>query len=99
MPRDQWLAAGKVTHIAVLVSYLCGCFLSVKKCDRRPTALLKYLGISYDAVALVFRVPQEKVDKVHERLQSALAAQSISFPSLQSAAGQRMSMSVAIRPV
>ena len=31
--REQWLAAGKATHVAMLVSFLCGQFLSVKKCD------------------------------------------------------------------
>ena len=35
--REQWLAAGEATHVAMLVSFLCGLFLSAKKCDFRPT--------------------------------------------------------------
>ena len=35
--RAQWLAAGEATHVAKLVSFLCGQFLSAKRCDFRPT--------------------------------------------------------------
>ena len=37
--REQCLAEGEATHVAMLVSFLCGQFLSAKKCDFRPTRL------------------------------------------------------------
>lgn len=55
------------------------------------------VGICFDSVTATFRVPEDKLDKVHERLESAPAAQSISFPSLPSVARQCVSMSVAFR--
>ena len=30
--RDQGLAAREATHVTMLVSFMCGCLLSVKKC-------------------------------------------------------------------
>ena len=98
LPKEQWLAAADATHVAMLVSYFCGYFLSLKKCDLRPTTLQKYLGMWCDSVSATFRVPQERLDKMHARIELALESGSISFPDLQSIAGQAMSMSAAIRP-
>lgn len=97
-PRVQWLAAAEATFVAMLVAFFCGAFLSIKKCDFKPTRLQKYLGIWCDSTTATFRVPQDKLDKLHQRLQDALASNSVSFETLRSVAGQAMSMSVAIRP-
>ena len=97
-PRVQWLAACEATYVAMLVSFFCGCFLSIKKCDIKPSTLQKYLGMWCDSEKAVFRVPQERLDKMHRRLQAALDTSRISFNTLRSVAGQGMSMSVAIRP-
>lgn len=97
-PRVQWLAAAEATFVAMLVSFFCGAFLSIKKCDFKPTHLQKYLGIWCDSTTATFRVPQDKLDKLHERLQGALKAHTVSFETLRSVTGQAMSMSVAIRP-
>eukprot|EP00752_Nemacystus_decipiens_P016879 g15111.t1 len=97
-PRAQWLAACDATYVAMLVSFLCGCFLSVKKCDIKPSTLQKYLGMWCDSEKAVFRVPQDRLDKMQRRLREALATRRISFDTLRSVAGQGMSMSVAIRP-
>lgn len=97
-PRVQWLAACEATYVAILVSFLCGCFLSIKKCDIKPSTNQKYLGMWCDSEKAVFRVPQERLDKMHRRLQEALDTNRISFNTLRSVAGQGMSMSVAIRP-
>ena len=43
--RAQWLAAGEATHVAMLISLLCGQFLSGKKCDFRPTRQPQFLGM------------------------------------------------------
>lgn len=98
LSRTQWLAAAEATYVAVLVSFFCGAFLSVKKCDMKPTRLQKYLGIWCDSSTATFRVPQDKLDKLHQRLQRALTDGSVSFETLRSVARQAMSMSVAIRP-
>ena len=97
-PRVQRLAAAEATFLAMLVSFFCGAFLSIKKCDFKPTHLQKYLGIWCDSTTATFRVPQDKLDKLHERLQGALETDQVSFETLRSFAGQAMSMSVAIRP-
>ena len=43
--REQWLAAAETIHVAMLALFLCGYFLSVKKCDLRPTRIQRYLGM------------------------------------------------------
>ena len=96
--RAQWLAICQATHIAILVSFLCGFFLSAKKCDWRPTRIQKYLGILCDSETATFRVPQEKLDVVHTLLTEALESRVISFRTLQRVAGKVMSMTIAIRP-
>lgn len=82
----------------MLVAFLCDAFLSIKKCDFKPTRLQKYLGIWCDSTTATFRVPQDKLGKLHPRLQEALSTNRVSFETLRSVAGQAMSMSVAIRP-
>ena len=96
--RDQWLAAGEATHVAMLTSLFCGQFLSLKKCELRPVKALQYLGIICDSETMTFRIPQEKLDKLHGLLQTALADGGVSYRTLQRVAGKCMSMTVAIRP-
>lgn len=96
--RDQWLAAGEATHVAMLTSLFCGQILSLKKCELRPVTALQYLGIICDSATMTFRIPQEKLDKLHAILQAALAKGCVSYRTLQRVAGKCMSMTVAIRP-
>lgn len=96
--REQWLAPCEATHIAILVSYFCGMFLSPNKCDWRPTRIQNYSGILCDSTTATFRVPQEKLDVVHALLAQAVACRTISFRMLQRVAGKVMSMTVAVRP-
>ena len=96
--RDQWLAAGEATHVAMLTSLFCGQFLSLKKCELRPVTALQYLGIICDSETMTFRIPQEKLDKLHGLLRTALADGGVSYRTLQRVAGKCMSMTVAIRP-
>lgn len=99
---DDWFLcncrAVEASHAAVLVSYFCGYFLPVKKCDWCPTTLQKYLGVKCGPMTAMFRVPQEKLDKMHHTLRLALPAGSKYFSSLQRVAGQCMSMSMSVRP-
>ena len=84
--------------MAVLVSFLCGLFLSAKKCDVRPTRQQPYLGMVCDSDTATFRVPQDKLDTLQQLPREALAAGHLSFRTLQRIAGKCMSMTVAIRP-
>lgn len=43
--RDQWLAAVEAIHVAMLVPFVCGYFLSAKKSDLRPTQVQLYLAM------------------------------------------------------
>ena len=96
--REQLLAAGEATHAAILVSFLCGQFLSPKKCDLRPTRQQLYLGMLCDSDTATFRIPPDKLDKLQMLLQEALDAGRLSFRTRQGIAGKCMSMTVAIRP-
>ena len=96
--REQWLAAGDATHVAMLVSFLCSQFLSAKKCDFRPTRQQQYLGMVCDSDTATFRVPQDKLEKMQQLLREALAAGHLSFRTLQRITGKCMSMAVTIRP-
>ena len=96
--RAQWLAAAEAIHVAMLVSWMCGYFLSEKKCDLRPTKVQRYLGMLCDSETASFRVPQDKMDKLHHLLRTAVEARGLSFRTLERIAGKCMSMTVAIRP-
>ena len=84
--------------MGMLVAYFLRDIPVSQKCDLRPTTHQKYLGMWCDSEKAVFRIPQERLDKMHQALQRALDAQRVSFETLRSVAGQPMSMSVAIRP-
>lgn len=96
--RDQWLAAAEATYVAMLVSFLCGQFLSLKKCEIRPVPILQYLGIIGDSGTRTFRIPQDKLDKLHKLIRTALDDGGLAYRTLQRIAGKCMSMTVAIRP-
>ena len=94
----QWKAAAEALHIGVLVSFLCGYFLSDKKCDLRPSQQQRYLGIICDSQSASFRVPQDKLDKLHTLITEALTTGFLTSRTLERIAGKCVSMSVAIRP-
>ena len=71
--REQWLAAVEATHVAMLVSFLCGQFLSAKKCDFRPTRQQQYLGMVCNSDTATLRVPHDKLDKLQQLLREAVA--------------------------
>ena len=97
LARGQWLAAGEATHGAMLVSFLCGQFLSAKKCDFRPARQQQYLGMVCDLNTATFRVPQEKQDELKLLLRAAVDGRQLNFRALQRIADKCMSMTVAIR--
>ena len=96
--RVQWLAAAEALHLGVIVSFLCGYFLSDTKCELNPSQVQKYLGIICDSTTASFRVPEDKLRKLHALIEQALAAGSITVTRLEKIAGKCVSMSVAIRP-
>ena len=59
--------------MAMLVSFLCGQFLSAKKCDFRPTRQQQYLGMVCDSDTATLRVPHDKLDKLQQLLREAVA--------------------------
>eukprot|EP00903_Cladosiphon_okamuranus_P010409 g9846.t1 len=97
-PREQWLAAGEATYLAMLVAFFCGQFIAVKKYEVRPVQVLQYLGIVCDSVTMSFRVPADKLAKLHQLIRGALDDGRMDFSTLQRIAGKCMSMTVAIRP-
>ena len=84
--------------MAMLVSLMYGCQLSVKKCDLRPTRIRQYLGILCDSDTATFRVPSDKLVKLHQRLTASLDEGWVSFRTLQRIAGKSMSVNVAVWP-
>lgn len=51
----QWRAAAEALHIGILVSYICGSFLSDTKCDLNPSQQQRYLRP--ELVCKIFRGP------------------------------------------
>ena len=79
------------------VSYFCGCFLSDTKCDLKPSRMQRYLSFLCDSNTTSFRVPEDKLQKVHALIRAALEHGSRMGKMLE-IAGKCVSMSVAIRP-
>ena len=94
--RDQWLAAAEAIHVAMLVSFLCGYFLSVKKCDLRPTRIQRYLGKLCDSETGTLRVPADKLWDLQYLLRTVLEVRRLSFWTLERIAGEWMSLTVDI---
>ena len=78
--------------------FLCGQFLSTKKCNFRPTRQQQILGMVCDSDTVSFRVPRDKSDKLEQLLRETLAAGRLSVFTLQRIAVKCMSITVAIRP-
>ena len=96
--KVQWLSAAEVLHTDTLVSYFCGYFLSDTKCDLKPSRIQWYPGILCDSSTTSFRVPEDKLQKLHALIQAVLEQGSLTVQMLEKIAGKCISMSVAIRP-
>lgn len=59
--RQQWLAAAKAMHIAMLLSLMREYFTLVKKCGLMLTRIQRYLGVLCDLGTATFRVSQDKL--------------------------------------
>lgn len=81
-----------------LVSFLCSQFLSLKKCEIRSVPVFQHAGIVCDSGTMTFRIPQDKLDSLHELIQTALDDGGWAYRTLQCIAGECMSMTEAIRP-
>ena len=96
--KTQWLAAAAGIHLGMLVSFMAGYFLSDEKADLRPSRVQRYLGIICDSNTATFRVPEDKLRKLHALIQVVLSDGEVSGRILEKIAGKCVSMSVAIRP-
>ena len=96
--RLQRLACAEAFFLGIMVSFLWGYFISDTKCDVNPSKVQKYLGIICESTTASFRVPEEKLRKLHVLIEQTLEDGSVSVPRLEKIAGKCMSMSVAIRP-
>lgn len=81
-----------------LVSFLCSQFLSLKKCEIRSVPVFQHAEIVCDSGTMTFRIPQDKLDSLHELIQTALDDGGWAYRTLQRIAGECMSMTEAIRP-
>eukprot|EP00903_Cladosiphon_okamuranus_P006823 g6648.t1 len=68
------------------------------KYEVRPAQVLQYLGIVCGSVTMSFRVPADKLAKLHQLIRGALDDGRMHFRTLQRIAGKCMSMTVTIRP-
>lgn len=89
--KVQRLSAVEALHVGMLVSFLCGYFLSNTKCDFKPSYVQRYLGILCDSSTASFRVPEDKPWKLHELVRAILTKGALPAKVLET-------MSVAIRP-
>lgn len=96
--RERWLAAAEAIHVAMLVSFSCGYFLSVKECDLRPTRIQWYLVMLCDSKTATFRVAEDKLENLQTLLRTVFEEVWLSFRALERIASKCMSLTVAIRP-
>ena len=96
--KVQWLSAAEALHIGMLVSYFCGNFLSDTKCDLNPSRIQRYLGVLCDSSTTSFRIPVDKLRKLHVLISAALENRTITDQTMEKIEGKYVSMSVAIRP-
>ena len=95
--REQWLAAAEAIHVDMLVSFVCGNFLSVKKSNLRTTRIQMYLIMLCDQETATFRVPADKLGNLPSLFCTALEEGWLSVRTLQRIAGKCMSLTMAIR--
>ena len=96
--KVQWLSAAEALHVGMLVSYFCDYFLSDTKCDLKPSRIQRYLGILRDSSTTCFRIPDDKLRKLHTLISSELENGTIPVRVMEKIAGKCASMSVPIRP-
>ena len=77
--REQCLAAAEAIHVAMLMSFSCGYFPSVQKCDGRPKRIQRYIGMLCDSESATFRVPTDKLRNLQSLLRTALGEGRLSF--------------------
>ena len=82
----------------MLVSYFCGYFLSDTKCALKPSRIQRYLGVRCDSSTTSFRVPSDKLQKLHALIQAVLEQGFLTVQMQEKIAGKCISMSVANRP-
>ena len=95
--KVQWLSAAEALHTGVLVSYFCG-YLWDTKCDLKPSRIQRYLGILCDSSTTSFRVPEDKLQKLHAQIHAVLEHGSLTVQMLEKIAGNCVTTSVAMRP-
>ena len=71
--RQQWLTAAQAIHTAMLVSFMCGYFLSANKCDLCPTSVQRYrLLCDSDTASRGVQSSTGQLDKLHDILREVL---------------------------
>ena len=95
-PVEQFHAAQAAAYLVLEVSHRAGYFISIPKCQLKPTTCLVYLGIVCDSGACRFEVPEDKLNKLEKILVGALSSGVITFKLLEKLAGKCTSLSVAV---
>ena len=88
--RQQWLSAAHALRFAASVSYLCGYYLSRRKCEMVPVRELRYLGIIFDSQRAVFRVPADKLVKLRSLILDVFRDQRVTAPTLEKIVGEML---------
>lgn len=95
-PEQRHWVVWRVTALL----WLCGFFVSKKKCTLVPTRTLRLLGFVVDVAAQQFRVPQDKITDLLALVRAATARDAmVTIPALQRLVGKAQSMSLAAPPV
>ena len=92
----QLAASEAATYLALSVFYRAGYFMSVDKCELKPSTRLVFLGIVCDSILRRFEVPKEKLVKLEAILYEAISTKHITFTMLEKLAGKCTSMTVAV---
>lgn len=97
-PQIQWVETARALMTGVELTFLCSYYLSSTECDLVPTETLSYLDIIRDNRQAVFRVPQDKLEKLQASIDMILPDKAVSVTTFRKIAGKCMSLKVAIQP-
>ena len=88
-------------HRDVMLSDMesAGLVLSVPKCHLEPHQIADWLGYIIDLVSGCFRIPGDKIDRLHSAIQCISPAGRVAVRILSSIVGRLISMRLALGPI
>ena len=94
--EDQFQSAMRAMVVTTWVLFLAGYFLGIPKCFLIPEQVMTYLGIDCDSHRMRFTVPESRVTKYIEILQSLLSKHVVFYAEVERIVGKLVSLECAV---